>query len=104
MYTLEIEQGSNFMWNEYAATLHPNRFVDILNEKYSLGETDIILISRVGNVWPWIRSHSLLENLQSKCGNASVVLFYPGVYSGHSLKLFNKLEAKNYYRAVRLVH
>ena len=103
MYGMEVEQGSNVMWDEYAATLHPNRFVNMLSEKFDLSGNDIILISGVGNVWPWMRSHSLLENLQSKCGDASVVLFYPGAYSGYSLKLFNKLEARNYYRAVRLI-
>jgi hypothetical protein len=103
MFALEVEQGSKIMWDEYAATLHPNRFINMLNDKYDLGNHDIIFISGVGSVWPWMRSHSLLENMQSISGNASVVLFYPGVYSGQSLKLFNRLEAKNYYRAVRLI-
>ena len=36
-------------------------------------------------------------------GSTPLVLFYPGVYDGQSLRLFGTLEDKPYYRAFRLV-
>lgn len=103
VYELEKDKGSKALWNALSATVKPDRFIKMLDEKNNLAEFDLILISGVGTIWPWIRAHSLLNNLQSVTGNASIVLFYPGVYTGQSFKLFDRLEADNYYRAFRLV-
>jgi hypothetical protein len=32
-----------------------------------------------------------------------VVMFFPGAYDGHELKLFNTLKDDNYYRAFPLI-
>src|SRR3990172_9065527 len=79
------------------------RVVNVLSEKYHLAQCDLVFISGIGTIWPWVRAHSLLNNLQSVTGNASVVLFYPGKYSGQSFRLFDRLAEDNYYRAFRLV-
>jgi hypothetical protein len=102
-FTLEAENGSQALWDALSASVKPDRFIGLLDEKNHLAEYDIIFISGVGTIWPWVRAHSLLNNLQSVTGNASVVLFYPGVYTGQSFKLFDRLETNNYYRAFRLV-
>ena len=102
-YTLECEKGSEALWNALSAAVKPERFVGIIAEKYSPSESDLVFISGVGTIWPWVRAHSLLNNLQSITGNASVVLFYPGTYSGQSFQLFGRLEENNYYRAFHLV-
>ena len=91
------------MWNALSASVQPERFIKLPDEKKHLSDFDIILISGVGTIWPWVRAHSLLNNLQSVTGNASVVLFYPGTYNGQSFQLFDQLETNNYYRAFRLV-
>jgi hypothetical protein len=36
-------------------------------------------------------------------GHTPLVLFYPGIYDGQSLRLFGTLKDKPYYRAFRLV-
>jgi hypothetical protein len=41
----------------------------------------------------------VLNNLQSAVKNIPTLMFFPGEYSGKSLKLFNLLEDDNYYRA-----
>ena len=102
-FTLEAEKGSKALWDALSASVKPDRFIKLLDEKKHLADYDIIFISGVGTIWPWVRAHSLLNNLQSVTGNASVVLFYPGAYSGQSFKLFDRLETNNYYRAFRLV-
>lgn len=102
-FSLEAEKGSKVLWNALSASVQPDRFIRLLDEKKHLSDFDIILISGVGTIWPWVRAHTLLNNLQSVTGNASVVLFYPGIYNGQSFQLFNRLETNNYYRAFPLV-
>ena len=102
-FSLEAEKGSAALWKALSASVEPDRFIKLLDEKYRLADHDLIFISGVGTIWPWVRAHSLLNNLQSVTGKASVVLFYPGTYSGQSFKLFDRLENNNYYRAFRLV-
>ena len=64
---------------------------------------DLVIVSGVGSVWPLLRSHTLLNNLQPVMGNTPLVMFYPGRYDGQSLRLFGKIKSNNYYRAFKLV-
>ena len=70
---------------------------------------DVMFISGVGEVFPYIRSHTVLNNLQSTAKDRPTVLFFPGDYShtaekGASLKLFSRLQDDNYYRAFNIYH
>jgi len=66
-------------------------------------ENNLVLVSGVGNVYPLLRSHNLLNNLHSLMGDTPLVMFYPGTYTGQGLRLFGKLKETNYYRAFQLV-
>ncbi|WP_295510266.1 DUF1788 domain-containing protein [uncultured Sulfitobacter sp.] len=70
---------------------------------------DVILLSGVGEVYPYIRSHSVLNNLQSTAKDAPTVLFFPGSYThalatGASLDLFGRLHDDKYYRAFNILN
>ena len=70
-------------------------------------DVDVLFITGVGEVFPYIRSHIVLSNLQSKVKNIPTVLFFPGGYSqskdgGSSLTLFNRLQDNKYYRAFNI--
>ncbi|MDI9394820.1 MAG: DUF1788 domain-containing protein [Euryarchaeota archaeon] len=67
------------------------------------GDYDIIFLTGVGNAWPFVRAHSVLNNLHSVTGKKPLVMFYPGKYSGLDLSLFGEFKSKNYYRAFRLM-
>lgn len=60
---------------------------------------DVLLISGVGEVYPFMRVHALLEELQVNFDDIPIVILYPGKFDGRSLKLFNKFSANPYYRA-----
>jgi hypothetical protein len=65
---------------------------------------DVMFLSGVGEVYPFIRSHNILNNLQSTAKDAPTVLFFPGSYThalatGASLDLFGQLHDDKYYRA-----
>ena len=102
-FTLESQKGSKALWKAISALVQPQRFVKVLADKYNLQNSDLILVSGVGTIWPWVRAHSLLNNLQNVTGNVSLLLFYPGKYTGQSFQLFGCLKSDNYYRAFRLI-
>ena len=63
---------------------------------------DVVFLTQIGLVYPFIRSHTILNNLQSVIKNVSTVIFFPGIYNGNSLQLFGRLKDDNYYRAFNL--
>ncbi|WP_374015619.1 DUF1788 domain-containing protein [Phaeobacter sp. A36a-5a] len=70
---------------------------------------DVIFLSGVGEVYPYIRSHNVLNNLQSTAKEAPTVLFFPGSYThalatGASLDLFGQLHDDKYYRAFNILN
>lgn len=70
---------------------------------------DVIFLSGVGEVYPYLRSHNVLNNLQSTAKNKPTVLFFPGSYThstatGGSLDLFGLLHDDKYYRAFNILN
>ena len=83
--------------------LNPERIAREFVSRAEPGDRDLVMVSGVGNAYPMIRSHSLLNNLHAPMGDTPLVMFYPGIYTGQGLRLFGKLGSSNYYRAFRLV-
>lgn len=70
---------------------------------------DVIFLSGVGEVYPYIRSHNVLNNLQSTAKDKPTVMFFPGRYThalatGASLDLFGRLHDDKYYRAFNILN
>ena len=89
---LALEQTGNAILDRFANTIVDNG-------------THIVLITGVGKSFPIIRSHTILNNLQSIFKKNPVVMIYPGRFSarkGH-LKLFDRLDDDNYYRAFPII-
>jgi hypothetical protein len=77
--------------------------------RMSANPFDVLFITGVGEVFPYVRSHNVLNNLQSKAKEKPTVMFYPGEYTqslqlGASLDLFGRLHDDNYYRAFNIFH
>jgi len=89
--------------------LDPERhLVPAISEKAKGAEFDVLLLSGVGEVFPYIRSHNVLNNLQSAVKEQPTVMFFPGSYqhqlaTGASLDLFGKLQDDKYYRAYNIL-
>lgn len=69
---------------------------------------DVIFITGVGEVFPYIRSHNVLNNLQRVAKEQPTLMFFPGRYqhslsSGASLRLFDILTDDKYYRAFNIL-
>ncbi|MEP9415870.1 DUF1788 domain-containing protein [Gordonia sp. VNQ95] len=68
------------------------------------GDFDILFLTGIGEVFPYIRSHNVLNNLQSVVTGKPMLMFFPGRYEqsdtlGSSLVLFGQLKDDQYYRA-----
>lgn len=69
---------------------------------------DVIFLTGVGEVFPYLRSHNVLSNLQSVCKDKPMLTFFPGTYEqseslGSSLALFGFLKNDQYYRAKNIL-
>jgi Domain of unknown function (DUF1788) len=100
---MQREKGDGTLKNALAGPLHESKLGTLFAEVARPDQHDLIIVSGVGNVWPMLRTHSLLNNLQPVMGKTPLVVFYPGRYDGQSLRLFGKLKNDNYYRAFKLV-
>ena len=72
------------------------------------GEFDILFLTGIGEVFPYIRSHNVLNNLQSVVTGKPMLMFFPGRYEqsdtlGSSLVLFGRLKDDQYYRAKNIL-
>jgi len=70
---------------------------------------EVMFLSGVGEIYPYIRSHTVLNNLQSTAKQQPTILFFPGTYThspeiGASLDLFGRLRDDKYYRAFNILH
>lgn len=84
-----------------------NHLVPAIAHKMTNKDFDVLFLSGVGEVFPYIRSHNVLNNLQSTAKEKPTVIFFPGEYivsseSGASLSLFGRLHDDKYYRAFNI--
>ena len=64
---------------------------------------DVILITGVGEAFPFIRVHALLDAMQPYFSDVPVLVMYPGTFDGRYVKLFDKLTPNPYYRAFNVI-
>ncbi|MBK5941349.1 hypothetical protein CCR96_19255 [Halochromatium roseum] len=81
--------------------------VPAIAARMQAAEFDVMFISGVGEVFPYIRSHNVLNNLQSVAKEKPTLMFFPGAYThsleaGASLDLFGRLRDDKYYRAFNI--
>jgi hypothetical protein len=86
---------------------HENHLVPAISQIIKDDKFDVLFLSGVGEVFPYLRSHNVLNNLQSVAKDKPTVMFFPGEYaysleSGASLDLFGRLRDDKYYRAFNI--
>lgn len=63
----------------------------------------VVVLTGVGKSFPILRSHVILNSLQSILQDQSLLMLYPGKFENNTLKLFDIFHDDNYYRAFRIV-
>jgi len=81
--------------------------VPAIAQKMQDADFKVIFLNGVGEVFPYIRTHSILNNLQSTATQIPTLIFFSGEYSqslesGASLELFGRLRDDRYYRAFNI--
>ena len=64
---------------------------------------DVLILTGVGDAFPFMRVHTLLEALQPHFSDVPILVMYPGEFDGHYLRLFNRLKPNEYYRAFNII-
>ena len=99
---MEKSDGKEFLLEQLQAAIGVSEFVDkICYEPHEHG--DVLLLTGVGDAFPFMRVHSLLEALQPHFSDIPILVMYPGAFDGRHLKLFNKLQPNDYYRAFNII-
>lgn len=99
---MEKKKGKDFILRNLQNFANNKSFVEKMQyEPHELG--DVLLLTGVGAVFPFMRIHSLLEALQPEFPDIPILVMYPGGYDGRFVRLFNKLEENPYYRAFDMI-
>lgn len=99
---MEETKGKDFLKSKLENVATPEAFVEKMKyEPHQKG--DILLITGVGKVYPFMRSHKILDNIQHIFADIPVLMLYPGKFDGQDLDLFGKFLDGHYYRAFNLI-
>ncbi len=85
------------------SVLKEDKLAQKIASQHDIPALDLLVLTGVGAAYPMLRTHTLLSALHPIMGNTPLLMFFPGRYDGHSLRLFNTLAEDHYYRAFRLV-
>lgn len=99
---MEKKKGSEGLLKQLQKIASPEVFIQHMQyEPHQHG--DILLITGVGKVYPFMRSHNILDNIQHLFSDIPVVMLYPGKFNGQELSLFDEFHEGNYYRAFNML-
>ena len=102
---LEMQQakGDESALAALRSVLKEDKLAQKISDQFDIPNLDMLILTGVGSVYPMLRTHTLLSALHPIMGETPLLMFFPGKYDGHSLRLFNSLAEDHYYRAFRLV-
>ena len=99
---MEQTEGSEYLLQQLHSAIGSEEYVSRIN--YSPhGRGDVLLLTGVGDAFPFMRVHTLLEALQPYFSDVPILVMYPGEFNGYYLRLFDRLEPNDYYRAFNVV-
>ena len=99
---MEESEGGIFLLEQLHSAIGESEFIDkIQYQPHRRG--DVLMLTGVGDVFPFMRVHALLEALQPNFSDIPILVMYPGHFDGHYLRLFDRLEPNDYYRAFSII-
>ena len=100
--SMEERKGKDHLAEQLQKVATPEAFVEKMQyEPHQKG--DVLLITGIGKVYPFMRSHKILDNIQHIFADIPVLMLYPGTFDGQDLDLFGKFLDGHYYRAFNLL-
>ena len=102
---MEEEQDLEYLISSVVELLNmdqnENFFTNYIEE--NTPDNAVVFITGVGKIFPFVRSHNILNKLHQVFDRVPVVLVYPGKYDVQTLMLFSEFKDDHYYRAFPLV-
>ena len=99
---LEDAKGRKYVLSKMEGIAKNVNFIKKMKyEPHNIG--DVILITGVGEAFPFIRVHSLLDAMQPHFSDVPILVMYPGTFDGRYVRLFDRLTPNPYYRAFNIV-
>lgn len=99
---LENKKGNKFVLEHMSRIANNIAFIEKMKyEPHQAG--DVVLVTGVGEAFPFIRVHALLDAMQPHFSNVPILVMYPGTFDGRYVKLFDMLTPNPYYRAFNVV-
>ena len=98
-FKIEEKRGTKILYEKLKKSFNPSVIVKYIEDKAK--DKNVVLISGVGKIYPIVRTHTVLNNLQNIFNQTKVILFFPGEYTSVDLKLFG-FKDNNYYRAFKI--
>lgn len=87
---MEEEDGVDFLLEQLHSAIGEGEFIEkIQYTPHKIG--DVLLLTGIGDAFPFMRVHSLLEALQPYFSDIPILVMYPGRFDGNYIRLFNKL-------------
>ncbi len=103
IFQVEVKKDKEKFKKALQSTINIHeRLIPKIIELIKDSNPQFLMIKGVGSVYPFLRSHSVLNNLQSAVKDIPTLMFFPGEYSGQSLNLFGLMKDDNYYRAFNI--
>ena len=89
MFKIELSKDKDKFLSALQSTLNIHqilmpRIKQMIDDK----PAKVYFLTGIGMVFPYIRSHNILNNLQNIAKDSPTVAFFPGEYNGHVLNLF----------------
>lgn len=100
---MQTTKGNDSTLAALRPILKEDKLAQKIASQYDIANLDVLVLTGVGAVYPMLRTHTLLSALHPIMGDTPLLMFFPGKYDGHTLRLFNTLAEDHYYRAFQLV-
>ena len=81
-----------------------NKIMPYIEKLAQEHKASMLFLEGVGEVYPYIRSHTIINNLQKVVVDRPTLMFFPGKFDGYKLVLFNKVHDDNHYRAFNIIN
>lgn len=99
---LEERRGKDYLLDQLQKIATPEALLEYMKyEPHKYG--DVLFLTGVGKIYPFMRSHKMLDSMQHLFADIPIVMFYPGSFNGQDLGLFGKFLDGHYYRAFNLL-
>jgi hypothetical protein len=103
MFNVEKTKSKEKFLRAMQSTLNIHQILmPTIKDRIEKANASVYFLTGIGMVFPYIRSHNVLNNLQNVAKESPTVAFFPGEYNGHTLNLFGLLKDDNYYRAFNI--